>query len=608
MEDTRTETPNWAMVNTDSIIHAMERIPEHSLDCSIYSPPFPAMYAYNDSEADLGNVEDLTPESLWHFKFFFSGMLRVMKPGRVMVVHCCQIPRMKRVGGVGMHDFRGMLIRLGERAGFIYEYDWAIRKNPQALAHGTGVLTPSGYRLIESLQVGDEVIGSNGKPTRVKGVYPHGVRKMFSAEIGHKEIFCDANHLWKVRCKDGSEAVLDTERLFLRISFGEYFRIPKISVDSIIEIDSLRTLAGDIPLERFFDEPGIHITPSRLEKECTCIEVEADDRLYVIEGGVVTHNSQAIRTRSRELQFSGLERDRAKSRGAIPDYLIKFIAPGVNAVPIRDPDDIPILDAEGNPVLDENGRPTYDDSRRTVSRNDWINWAEPAWMDIRETDTLKVRGTKEEDDTRHICPLQLPVIDRLVKLFSNPGETVFSPFAGIGSEGVIALRNGRKFLGCELKSAYYLTACANLRIEEERIAAGIVLASEQAAITVETPEAVEILDAPEFDDSEEALPVDEVPAVTDKGSMVDPMSMSYAASDGVAPDDGLVQPSFWDSLAPGAEPLTGEDLLNDWERRNGLPVNHAAEADAFDELVNAAVPSSESDPLDSIDDDLADLF
>lgn len=462
MEDTRTETPNWAMVNTDSIIHAMERIPEHSLDCSIYSPPFPAMYAYNDSEADLGNVEDLTPESLWHFKFFFSGMLRVMKPGRVMVVHCCQIPRMKRVGGVGMHDFRGMLIRLGERAGFIYEYDWAIRKNPQ---------------------------------------------------------------------------------------------------------------------------------------------------------------SQAIRTRSRELQFSGLERDRAKSRGAIPDYLIKFIAPGVNAVPIRDPDDIPILDAEGNPVLDENGRPTYDDSRRTVSRNDWINWAEPAWMDIRETDTLKVRGTKEEDDTRHICPLQLPVIDRLVKLFSNPGETVFSPFAGIGSEGVIALRNGRKFLGCELKKAYYLTACANLRVEEERIAAGIVLASEEVD---HIAEAVEILDAPEFDDSEEALPVDEVAPATepkkrgrkpkakvaepDKGSMVDPMPMSYAASDGVAPDDGLVQPSFWDSLAPGAEPLTGEDLLNDWERRNGLPVNHAAEADAFDELVNAAVPSSESDPLDSIDDDLADLF
>ena len=133
-----------------------------------------------------------------------------------------------------------------------------------------------------------------------------------------------------------------------------------------------------------------------------------------------------------------------------------------------------------------------------------------------------------------------------------------------------------------------------------------------------------LLESASIDDSEEALPVDEVAPATepkkrgrkpkakvaepDKGSMVDPMPMSYAASDGVAPDDGLVQPSFWDSLAPGAEPLTGEDLLNDWERRNGLPVNHAAEADAFDELVNAAVPSSESDPLDSIDDDLADLF
>src|SRR5690606_41358289 len=110
----------------------------------------------------------------------------------------------------------------------------------------------------------------------------------------------------------------------------------------------------------------------------------------------VTKNpqAQAIRTRSRELQFAGLESDRAKSRGAIPDYLIKFRAPGENAVPI--------------------------DSECQVSRNQWSDWAEAAWTDIRETHPLNTAAAKADADTRHICPLQLDVIERLMRLFSKP--------------------------------------------------------------------------------------------------------------------------------------------------------------------------------------------
>src|SRR5207248_3004661 len=93
--------------------------------------------------------------------------------------------------------------------------------------------------------------------------------------------------------------------------------------------------------------------------------------------------AQAIRTRSRELQFAGLESDRAKSRGTLGDYLIKFRAPGENAVPVEGPNQ--------------------------VSRNNWIDWAECCWRDVKETDTLNVHGTKGEGDTKHICPLQLGV-------------------------------------------------------------------------------------------------------------------------------------------------------------------------------------------------------
>jgi DNA modification methylase len=101
------------------------------------------------------------------------------------------------------------------------------------------------------------------------------------------------------------------------------------------------------------------------------------------------------------------------------------------------------------------------DSRDQVGRNDWIKWAECCWNDIRETDTLNVAEGRGKDDTKHICPLQLGVIERLVRLYSNPGEIVLSPFTGIGSEGYMALKLGRRFYGCEIKDEYHAAALKN---------------------------------------------------------------------------------------------------------------------------------------------------
>ena len=267
----------WMIHHGDCIPHMAEDMPAESVDMAVFSPPFPALYCYSSSEADIGNHGTMGREATLHLSFFFRALRRVLKPGRVACVHVCQIPRMKRSGGVGLCDFRGINIRLGERAGLVYEYDWLIPKNPQA---------------------------------------------------------------------------------------------------------------------------------------------------------------QAIRTKSRELQFSGLESDRAKQRGAIGDYIIKFRAPGENQVPI--------------------------DTPNQVSRNQWIDWAESSWNGIRETHTLNTKEGKGPDDVKHICPLQLDVIDRCVRLYSNPGEIVFSPFTGIGSEGFMALKLERRFYGCELKDEYYATAVKNL--------------------------------------------------------------------------------------------------------------------------------------------------
>ncbi len=281
------DNQEWNIHHGDCITH-MATMPPASVDMSVFSPPFPSMYSYTSHGSDIGNSENLNGDAKLHLSFFYRQLARIVKPGRVVVVHVMQIPRMKRTGGVGLCDFRGMNIRLAERSGLVYEYDWLVRKNPQA---------------------------------------------------------------------------------------------------------------------------------------------------------------QAIRTKSRELQFSGLESDRAKTRGTLGDYLIKFRAPG--------------------------GNETRIDTENEVSRNDWIKWAEACWDDVIETDTLNVSEGRSEDDTKHICPLQLEVIRRCILLFSNPGEIVFSPFAGIGSEGYMALggaspktekriANPRRFYGCELKDEYHATACKNM--------------------------------------------------------------------------------------------------------------------------------------------------
>ena len=100
----------------------------------------------------------------------------------------------------------------------------------------------------------------------------------------------------------------------------------------------------------------------------------------------------------------------------------------------------------------------------------WIEWARPVWYDIRETDTLNTAVAKENNDERHICPLQLPLIERCVRLWSNRGETVLSPFTGIGSEGYIAVKWRRQFIGCELKPSYWTTAVRNLQLAEMQAA------------------------------------------------------------------------------------------------------------------------------------------
>ena len=150
--------------------------------------------------------------------------------------------------------------------------------------------------------------------------------------------------------------------------------------------------------------------------------------------------AQAIRTKAKGLLFVQMRKDSAASRPALVDQILIFKKPGENQVPIR-------------PV--ENG---------DLDNEKWISWAHGIWTDIRESDTLRKAAAREADDEKHICPLQLGTIERCIKLYSNPGETVLSPFMGIGSEIVQALKFGRKGIGIELKPSYYKQAKKNIEM------------------------------------------------------------------------------------------------------------------------------------------------
>lgn len=145
------------------------------------------------------------------------------------------------------------------------------------------------------------------------------------------------------------------------------------------------------------------------------------------------------RTKALGLLHKQIRKDSSMCRQGIPDYIVTMRKPGEN------PEMIPHTH-ENFPV------------------DVWQQYASPVWMDIRQSDTLQRTSARTEKDEKHICPLQLEVIQRCIELWTNPNDIVFDPFAGIGSTPYIAVRMGRRGIGCELKESYYEQAKANLEV------------------------------------------------------------------------------------------------------------------------------------------------
>jgi len=182
---------------------------------------------------------------------------------------------------------------------------------------------------------------------------------------------------------------------------------------------------------------------------------------------------EATRTKALGLMYKQIVKDSAMCRQGLPDYLITVRKPGDNKEPISHKNGFTSFIGEDEPKAPKN-EPTLKDSRNhrkesmvsldpVYSHHVWRRYASPVWMDINQSNTLQRASARENDDERHICPLQLEVIERALELWTNPGDLALSPFAGIGSEGYVAVKMGRRFVGIELKRSYWEQAVRNLR-------------------------------------------------------------------------------------------------------------------------------------------------
>lgn len=190
-----------------------------------------------------------------------------------------------------------------------------------------------------------------------------------------------------------------------------------------------------------------------------------------------------MRTMVQSLMHKFIVEDATKCFTAMPDYVLIFKRRGENQVPVIHPNGLNDYEYFGETPFTEAHKETYgnyidfrhkwigftgDIRENKLSHLTWQRYASSVWDDIRIDNVLPFKDSKEDDDEKHVHPLQLDVIDRLVYLYSNPGETILTQFMGVGSEVYSPVSMGRKAIGVELKDSYFKQAVLNLRAAETR--------------------------------------------------------------------------------------------------------------------------------------------
>lgn len=307
----------WLIHNSDCV-EGMYAMPENSVDCAIFSPPFGDLFVYSDSERDLGNAGE-GQAFMEQYAFFAEALTRVMRPGRIVCVHCTDLPMRKgKHGAIGLQDFSGDLVRAHQTAGLVYHGRATIWKDP----------------VVEMQR------------TKALGLLFKQIRK---------------------------------DSAMNRVGMPDYMLF----------------FRKDAPNER----PIEHAAP---EDDKTALKI--------------------AREWLEDLTRQGL------CAGVPPDEVLEAL----------------ISDAKFDVM-------------------EWQKLASPVWMDIQQGNVLRnFRKAKGQNDEKHVCPLQLDVIRKCLRLYTRPGDVVMDPFNGIGSTGYEAVKARRRYVGFELKAEYAAQANVNL--------------------------------------------------------------------------------------------------------------------------------------------------
>lgn len=259
----------------------------------------------------------------------------------------------------------------------------------------------------------------------------------------------------------------DTFWTHFKFLIAEYYRVMKpgrIVCVHVMQLPTSKTRDGFIGIRDFRGE---------------VVRAHQEAGFYFHSEVMIRKDPVAAMQRSKSIGLLHKQvcKDSTISRMALADYVVVFRKPGDNAEPVDGP-----FDAYYGNEAAPDGALRSDSAYRGTSHDlpgspwysvaVWQRYAESCWMDIAQGDVLNRKEARDEPDEAHISPLQLTVIRRCVDLWSNPGDVVFSPFAGIGSELYVALQMGRKAIGAELKPSYFTQAVKNLKSVELEVQSG----------------------------------------------------------------------------------------------------------------------------------------
>lgn len=468
---------NWASYNADCVF-GMRELPQDNVDFILYSPPFLSLYIYSDSIADLGNT-DSEGQFFEGYLFHLQEMFRVLKPGKRMAVHCKDTMRyMSSHDYAGLYDFPGQIIRLCESIGFNFERWITVWKDPVIEMQRTktyGLLHKSFSERAEVTRQGcaDYVLIFNKNGDELKDeltpVNSQVIERMVQQWTNENELICTPLGTDIRNRKDIQFLNQPVQYSFWnKREYDEAFVHQLLSVTTpgrLMSIHCTDKMMTDI-IQKFEGGWKFH---SRLSLTDGSYIVTFRNWSESFESGVVKHN---IKPPDVDYQTFEIVRHHKKVIDGDVEIVEESMETWRQAITRGN---------EKHPDYVGSGPPIGWRDERYYSILLWQRYASPVWfdleglpethrncwMDIQQTNVLNYRKAKSEEEEKHICPLQLDLIERLLIEYTGEGDVVLSPYGGIGSESYQAIRLNRKAISFELKAGYWQLGCKNLMTAEK---------------------------------------------------------------------------------------------------------------------------------------------